>query len=237
MTALQTAAMEPHKSEARTSDKRVVAVLRQMIMDGELTSGSLISEVRVSEMFDVSRTPARLALRALEVEGLILKRSGRGYTVREFNPGDLSKAYEVRGVLEGLAASTLARAGMTAQTAEGLCRCVSDTDRMLDDNLSLADTVAEYQRLNTQFHETIMTECGNDFIARSFSRLEALPLVRLGTVVFNEAKSKEELMRLRFGNMQHRVILDAIERGDSFRAETLMREHANQVPLYTGLLV
>ena len=44
-------------------------------------------------------------------------------------------------------------------------------------------------------------------------------------------------MRLRFGNMQHRVILDAIDRRDTLRAETLMREHANQIPVYTSLLV
>jgi len=55
--------------------------------------------------------------------------------------------------------------------------------------------------------------------------------------VFNKDRAEEEQMRLRFGNMQHRVILDAIQRRDALCAETLMREHANQIPVYTSLLV
>ena len=47
--------------------------------------------------------PARTALTALEAEGLIEKREGRGYTVRSISATDVAKAVEVRAVLEGLA--------------------------------------------------------------------------------------------------------------------------------------
>lgn len=231
----------PDKAEAAaevsTSDKRLVTALRQMIMDGTLEAGAKISEVRVSEMFEVSRTPARLALRALEVEGLIKKRDGRGYTVLSFNFGDLSKAYEVRGVLEGLAAGTLARDGMDAVTMDTLTASLDAMDVALQSDQPIEKHVIAYQDANIEFHESIMGKCQNEFIRFAFTRLEHLPLLGLGTVVFNKEKAREELMRLRFGNMQHRVILDAISRRDAFRAETLMREHANQIPVYTSLLV
>lgn len=219
-----------------TSDKRLVAALRRMIMDGSLGAGSRISEVRVSEMFGVSRTPARLALSALEVEGLIRKREGRGFTVAEFDFGDLSRAYEVRGVLEGLAAATMARLGPSNETLNTLKETVSEIDAILETDRQVNQIVGDYQDANIAFHESIMTNCGNEYVGYTFARLENLPLVRLGTLVFNEDRIKEELMRLRFGNMQHRLIVDAIERRDTFRAETLMREHANQIPVYTGLL-
>ena len=215
----------------------MVASLRQMIMDGSLSAGSRISEVRVSEMFDVSRTPARLALGALETEGLIKKREGRGYTVEEFNFGDLSKAYEVRGILEGLAAGTLARLGPSETLLAKLHRCLSDIDEILRRDTPTDQRVSDYQDANIAFHNMIMKDCGNEFVGYTFARLENLPLVKLGTLVFNESKAEEELMRLRLGNMQHRLIVDAIERKDSLRAETLMREHANQIPVYTNLLV
>ena len=220
-----------------TSDKRVVATLRQMIMDGSLSSGSRISEVRVSEMFDVSRTPARLALGALEAEGLIKKREGRGFTVEKFNFDDLSKAYEVRGVLEGLAAGTLARLGPSEALLASLHGCLKDIDRILAQDSEVSQKASDYQDANIAFHNMIMKDCGNEFVGYTFARLENLPLVNLGTLVFNETKAEEELMRLRLGNLQHRLIVDAIERRDSFRAESLMREHANQIPVYTGLLV
>ena len=224
-------------SELPTSDKRLVTVLRQMILDGSLEPGAKISEVRVSEMFSVSRTPARLALRALEVEGLIKKREGRGYTVLSFNFDDLSKAYEVRGVLEGLAAGTLARDGLNAGIAADLTAALDGIDDLLHSGTSIEECVISYEEANVNFHETIMTQSDNEFIRFAFARLEHFPLLGLGTVVFNKDRAEEELMRLRFGNMQHRVILDAITRRDAFRAETLMREHANQIPLYTSLLV
>lgn len=220
-----------------TSDKKLVTTLRQMILDGSLEPDSKISEVRVSEIFSVSRTPARLALRALEVEGLIQKREGRGYTVLSFNFDDLSKAYEVRGVLEGLAAGTIAREGLGEEVAKRLAASLDRIDEVLSGGLSIEKCVTSYEEANVDFHETIMMESRNEFIRFAYKRLENFPLLGLGTIVFNKDRAEEEVMRLRFSNMQHRVILDAIQRRDAFRAEALMREHANQIPVYTSLLV
>jgi GntR family transcriptional regulator of vanillate catabolism len=208
-----------------------------MIMDGSLAPGAKISEVRVSEMFSVSRTPARLALRALEVEGLLRKRAGRGYTVVSFTFDDLTKAYEVRGVLEGLAAGTLARNGLDAARLADLTGQCDQIDALLDSDVPIGKSVIAYEEANIDFHQSIMNESGNSFIRFAYAKLENFPLLGLGTVVFNKDRAAEERMRLRFGNMQHRVILDAIDRRDAFRAETLMREHANQIPVYTSLLV
>ena len=229
-------ASETESDSTATSDKRVVAALRQMIMDGKLGAGDRVSEVSVSGMFEVSRTPARLALRALEVEGLIKKRDGRGYTVLKFDTDNLERAYDVRGVLEGLAASTLARQGIDPCTSDRLRRSIREIDDILTGTASVADRVNAYQEANILFHETIMSECGNEFIGFAIMRLQNFPLVSLGTVVFNDERVEEEIMRLRFGNMQHNLILDAIVRGDAFRAESLMREHANQIPRYTNAL-
>lgn len=217
------------------SDRRVLAVLHQMIMDGTLTPGEKISEVGVAKMFEVSRTPARLALRALEVEGLIKKRDGRGFTVQEFNLGDTSDAYEVRGVLEGLAAATLAKSGMTAEVREDLDQVINGMDAALASDAPVATRISQYQEGNVVFHETIMRRCGNQYVGFAFDRMESLPLVKLGTVVFNEHRFESDLMRLRLANMQHRLIFDAIDKRDPQRAESMMREHANQTLVYSAV--
>ncbi len=208
-----------------------------MILDGSLESGSKISEVIVSKIFSVSRTPVRLALRVLEVEGLIQKRHGRGYTVLAFNFDDLTKAYEVRGVLEGLAASNLAREGLHSDAKAELKHIVARIEGFLRSDMPFDKIAVGYEEGNVNFHELIMSECNNEFIRFAFARISNFPLIGLGTIVFNKHKVAEEMMRLRFGNMQHSIILDAIDRRDAFRAESLMREHANQIPLYTSLLV
>ena len=217
------------------SDQRVLAALHTMIMDGTLQPGEKVSEVGVADMFGVSRTPARLALRALEVEGLIKKRQGRGFTVQEFNLGDIKHAYEVRGVLEGLGAATLARLGISDDIKDLLTGVIQDMDHALNDEMELADRITRYQDGNIAFHETIMRQCGNPYVSYAFDRMETLPLVKLGTVVFKDEKPEQELMRLRLGNMQHTLILDAIIRRDPQRAEAMMREHANQTLVYSAL--
>jgi len=220
---------------SETSDKRVLAQLRRMIMDGALSPGDKISEVSVATMFEVSRTPARLALRTLEVEGLIKKRDGRGFTIQDFDLGDVSKAYEVRGVLEGLAAATLARIGLSAEVEAQITEAIATMDEAIASDVPMAELVSRYQNGNMAFHETIMRGCGNEFVGFAFDRMSTLPMVQLGTLAFNSEKPQDELMRLRFGNMQHKVIFDAIRRRDHQRAEALMREHANQTLVYSSL--
>lgn len=221
--------------EEGSADKRVLAALRRMVIDGTLPEGTKISEVIAAEMFGVSRTPARLALRALEVEGLIRKREGRGFTVQEFNLGDIKHAYEVRGVLEGLAAGTMAKTGISGPADARLQEAVGVMADALDSAMAPPDKALGYQDGNVAFHETIMKECGNPYVAFTFSRMEALPMIKLGTVVFCEENAEEELMRLRLGNMQHKLILEAIRTRDPQRAEAMMREHANQTLVYTDL--
>tara|TARA_R110002012_G_scaffold21478_2_gene74937 strand:- start:1712 stop:2419 length:708 start_codon:yes stop_codon:yes gene_type:complete len=226
--------MRPSVDES-SADKRVLSALRRMVIDGTLPEGTKISEVIAAEMFGVSRTPARLALRALEVEGLIRKRDGRGFTVQEFNLGDIKHAYEVRGVLEGLAAGTMAKTGISESADEKLQEAVDAMTEALDADMDPSNKALGYQDGNVAFHETIMKECGNPYVAFTFSRMEALPMIKLGTVVFSEENAAEDLMRLRLGNMQHKLILDAIRTRDPQRAEAMMREHANQTLVYTDL--
>jgi len=220
-----------------TSDKRLVGELRKLILDGILLPGGKITEIQIADMFKVSRTPVKLALRALEVEGLISKREGKGYIIVELNEDDVFKAFEVRGVLEGLAAGTLAKTGISFHFEQQLRKIIEDIDALLSAPLSFDKIVSGYEDLNDIFHSAIMSECDNDFVDSAYSKLRNLPLLQLRSLVANGVKVEEELMRFKFSNMQHRLILDAIKKSDSLRAEALMREHANQVPIFSKILL
>lgn len=220
-----------------TSDKRLVGELRKLILDGILLPGGKITEIQIADMFKVSRTPVKLALRTLEVEGLISKREGKGYIIVKLNEDDVFKAFEVRGVLEGLAAGTLAKTGISSDLDHQLRKIIEDIDALLSTSLSFDKIVSGYEDLNDIFHSLIMSECDNDFVDSAYSKLRNLPLLQLRSLVANGVKVEEELMRFKFSNMQHRLILDAIRKSDSQRAEALMREHANQVPIFSQILL
>ena len=220
-----------------SSAEHVLAVVRRQIINGERVPGDKISEVGVAADLDVSRTPARTALAALEAEGLIEKRDGRGFTVRSVSVADVAKAIDVRSVLEGLAARTLAHQGMSPETEEKLLHSIAQSQAILESEDATTDFIGGYQEANTLFHETIMNDCGNDLIGHTFERIAMLPLTGLGTLAFDKTNWRRERMRLTVGHSQHVIIFDALKKRDGQRAEAIMREHSNATLNYADLFV
>ncbi len=220
-----------------SSAERVLAVVRGQILRRERRPGDKISEVGVAAEMDVSRTPARTALAALAAEGLIEKREGRGFTIRSIPVADLANSIEVRSVLEGLAARTMAENGMTEQAEATLLKSISISQAVLDSEDPDTDFIGGYTEANQMFHETIMRDCGNDLIAYVFERIAMLPMTALGTLAFDKSIYVRERMRLTVGHSQHVILFDALKNRDGQRAEAMMREHSKATLNYTDLFV
>lgn len=84
--------------------QQVLDGLRQAIIDGRLAPGARLTERELTEMMGVSRTVVREALRQLETEGLIAIVPNKGPVVRELTLDEAKDLYQIRAVLEGLAA-------------------------------------------------------------------------------------------------------------------------------------
>ncbi|GAB4529107.1 MAG: GntR family transcriptional regulator [Roseibium sp.] len=210
-----------------TSDQRVLSALRRLITDGRIPAGRKITEVELSGLLNVSRTPIRLALKTLEVEGLIQKRDGRGYSVCNLDFEDVSQAYEVRSALEGLAARRLAITGPSREADAALARSLDMTAEGIrlfgagdSSGLSL------YQAGDRLFHDIILKACDNAFVRFTLARLETLPLEKAGTLSLDPDDRDKAFLRLSIDHGQHAVIADAIRKRDPARAEAMMREHA-----------
>src|ERR1700710_2326462 len=91
-----------------TNTLRLRNQLREAILSGRIAPGSRLRTAAVSEMFDTSRTPAREALLMLAREGLLDIIPRRGAVVRSFDIADVMELYEVRALLEPLAAKRAA---------------------------------------------------------------------------------------------------------------------------------
>ena len=64
-----------------TSSERVIASVREMILDGRLAAGARLGEVELADRLGVSRTPVREALSRLGAEGLVELSPNRGARV------------------------------------------------------------------------------------------------------------------------------------------------------------
>ncbi|MBB5319626.1 GntR family transcriptional regulator [Marinobacter oulmenensis] len=214
---------------------RVLSTLRQMIVSGELEAGQRIAEIPTAERLGVSRTPVRIAFRALEQEGLLIKLERRGYRVRKVTQDEVAGAVEVRGVLEGLAAMQAAERGLTAEQRRGLLDCLASGDALFAKGYVTEEDLEAYHDLNRRFHAIIVEASGNPAIGSAMQRNEHLPFASVSSLAIDRNNLEGEYRRFNFAHMQHHAVFDALDRGQGARAESIMREHANATLRYATI--
>ncbi|MCW5634016.1 MAG: GntR family transcriptional regulator [Rubrivivax sp.] len=228
-----------------------VARLRQLIAEGHLARGERLAEEAVAAALGVSRTPVRLAFRTLAQEGLLQRAGKRGHVVRDFSPEDVRAAVEVRGVLEGLAARRLAEQGLPEAVRAELHACLAEGEAVLAGGAvgrareghggrrpgAGAATVAgrlteagiaRWSALNARFHAAIVQGGGRTHvIADAIARNNHLPFASADSIRVQKDQLGAEWRKLQMAQMQHRLIVEALEQREGARVEALMREHAN----------
>jgi GntR family transcriptional regulator of vanillate catabolism len=200
--------------------------LREMILAGELPSGSRIAELAIVEKLGVSRTPIRAALMRLEQEGLLEALPGGGFAVRTFSESDVTDAIELRGTVEGLAARLAAERGAPAVVLAEARACLAQIDQVLSRPSLDDDAFMRYVTLNQAFHNLLAEMCGSSVMHREIERVVNLPFASPSAFVVLQADSPQARDMLIVAQDQHRQVLDAIERREGARAEAIMREHA-----------
>jgi DNA-binding GntR family transcriptional regulator len=184
----------------------VVALIRELVITGELAAGEQLRQRDLAQRFGVSQTPVREAMRRLESEGLLVCDTHRGFTVMAPDDGPVEENFQIRAALESLGASLAASKIDTG----GLARLASLNDRMR----SLPDDDPSYADLNREFHFTVY-EYAHSPLLLSLMRLLWAALHGGPRVARSHAESAR----------QHDEILAALRAGDSDAAARRTREH------------
>ncbi len=185
--------------------------LKAAIEAHEFEPGQRMREAEIAEWLGISRTPTRDALRLLESEGLLGAAPRRGLVVATLDHHRVSEIYDVRSVLESLAASRAARQATPAEIA------------ILRDNLRKQEEadpndISLLLALNRQFHEAVYHASRNRYLLAALHSLET-PLVLLRGTTYEREDRRVEALE------QHRQLVDAIEANDADLAHRLAAEH------------
>lgn len=200
--------------------------LRELILTHRLPPGSRLLQTELSERLGVSRTPLREAIRLLEYDGLVRVSNGnRTVEVAENSSGELRELYEVREVIDGLAARLLARRGLEPADDAVLRGALKQMSGSIDPMIGETFFVA-----HLEFHSEILQRCGNERL-----KLQ-LPLVRMTAASLRDefplhvrrgpsVTAAEARRHAKSAIAGHVAILDAIRSGDEEQAERVARQH------------
>ncbi len=210
-------------SRAGNRSLSVMDQIREAILDGSVSAGERINEVRISRTLDVSRTPVRAALQALAGEGLLDYEPNRGFTVRAFSLEAIVDAYEIRAALEGVAARFAADRGLTAEETAIIERSLVAGDKLLERGSFEAGDLTLYRSINGDFHDTLLGAARNRMLAEMIRISHHVPMSSSRNIVAFEHRD------VRRRHDDHHRIFEAITAREPWRAEVLMREHVSGV--------
>lgn len=198
----------------------VVSELRAAIVSGRLPPGSRIGQVEVAQSYGTSRLPVRLALRQLHHEGLVRVTPNAGARVSEFDAAELEEIYRIREQLEPMLIAESAP-GLTDGQIATCCSLVEEMERV---ERSGEDWVDRWLELDRRFHQA------------AFAGAEMSRTLRLVDDLWNMA-AYYRLMYAGYpgvyelAQLEHRLILDALERRDAEDAERLLSMHLRRTRL------
>lgn len=201
---------ENDDGEHRTVQQRVVRILRNRILNGELEAGTRLMQNKIAAAMNVSTTPVREALRQLETEGLVRMEAHRGGVVRGLDKQELEDLLRWRRYIEPEA---IRQAMPISQGA--LSHATAIHAEMGDPGLS--DT--QFALLNREFHLAIYSTGGSD-------ALIAIMHIVMDPVVAYVSASLDHFPGLRERSLrEHQALLQALERGDETEAIDLQMQH------------
>jgi len=191
--------------------EQVYQRLLNAICEGELLPGARLTQEELAAALVISRQPVLQALRLLKKDGFVIDAGRRGLRVAPLEAQAIAYVYDVRAVLDGLAArrAALAHVQLDPQViAEGRTAVAGQRiGAMIDADM--------------RFHHLIYTASGNPLIVETanhhWHHIRRAMGVVLQTVGMRRVVWDE-----------HEAILRAINRGDAERAERLSRAHGER---------
>lgn len=173
--------------------------------------GTEISEAQLCAQYKLGKAPVRMALSRLAHDGLVRAIPRRGYMVTPITLQDIHDIFELRLMLEPVAAR-MAAGRVDAQrlrVLDDICREGYQTGN--------ARSTARFLDANKDFHVTIAQATGNSRLAGAIEQLldEMTRLLHLGLGSRNRSQEMQH---------EHRALVKALARGDGDTAANICRE-------------
>jgi DNA-binding GntR family transcriptional regulator len=204
--------------QTQTLSEQIYERLVDMIADGTLRPGQALRAKYLQDEFGFTQTPLREALRVLASQGLVTYEAHCGYRVIVVTPEERLALFELREVLEGLAARKAAERASEEQLRE-IMEVAIECDEMRE----LDPDAKQRAPLDIRFHRLIAEASDNPYIS------EVLLAPRmLSRIVGSDGHQPPWPVLRDVLEITHTAVANAICSRDPEKAEAVMRAHIRE---------
>ncbi|HOK29841.1 MAG TPA: GntR family transcriptional regulator [bacterium] len=186
--------------------------IKKDILNRELQSGIKLTIEDLTKRFNVSPTPIKEALIALEKEGLVENIPRRGAFVSTLTLEDVEEIYGLKEVLEGLCGRK-ALEKINDTDINSLNSIISDAERFAKSN-----DILGYEEADRRFHQILREITEDKRLSYFLSILDAQ--LKLALPVINSLSGRVESSL-----QEHKKILSSLEKKNIQNAEFYSKEH------------
>jgi GntR family transcriptional repressor for pyruvate dehydrogenase complex len=211
--------------------EQILQQIEQRIVSGELKVGDqLPSERELAEQFGVSRTAVREAIKALREKGLVEILVGRGTFIANGTPNVvrhtldlLMKVDSAKGFLNLVELREIMEPDIAALAATRITdEYIAAMQEAMDKMEAAMDNVEEFVEADLDFHLALAEATQNPIIPALLDPI--IELMREQRILITLINGVAQ-----HGQYNHKIIIDAIKRGDPDAAREAMRHHLEQI--------
>lgn len=211
---------EVWQESAESKQQLAYQQLRQDILSNNYPEGTVLTERKLCERYQVSRSPVRNALQQLTHEGLLSLIPGKGATVVGFSVEDILEVYDLIEMMQLYALHSLAGRMDSA--------ILSRLGELLDEmeQCTRQKDTAGATRWDQQFHHFLITATGNRRLLAMYEQLHMQSIRFMATTAAGDAALAARSCQ------EHAKIYGSMEKGDFAGAEAGIRAHYRNIKQY-----
>lgn len=198
-------------SPSGTAVSSIFEKLRVRISQQHIPPGAKLRETDLAAEFGVPRTRIRDALAALEQRGLVERIPNRGAVVIRLDLSQALHIYDVRAVLEGLAARLATLNAKPEYWRPFLDRFEKQNKRLIEQG-DLDAYIEEYERLRRAINDA----AANPVLSQILDTMHEKTQVLIRRIIILPGRAE-------IGRTQHVAMLRAMTKGDAAEAERVRR--------------
>ncbi len=186
----------------------VYNIIKERILQNELSPGSKINQSKIAKELNVSRTPVIISLHKLETEGLVNNINNKGFFVHQLTVKELLDLFMLRKVIESLVVFDLVKI-ITPEE-------VKELKSFFEPFIAVKEIdIKKYWMFDRKFHDRLVGLCQNTLVKQINDNFQVLNRTYSAGFIRNPLESLEE----------HMAIINGLEQKNAKEARQALITH------------